>query len=127
MKTFKGVFANHYVGESMGQYGGNGYSFKTNLDVGADDEVVVECAAGLAVVKVLYLDDVPSPKATCWAFAKVDREALQELKDADAKRALITRKLDAKLKARKETGQYAELVKRYFEAVKLLQELQGLS
>jgi hypothetical protein len=127
MKTFKGVFANHYVGESMGQYGGNGYSFKTNLDVKADDEVLVECAAGLAVVKVLYMDDVPSPKATCWAFAMIDRDALQGLKDADAKRALLTRKLDAKLKARKETGRYAELAKEDPEAARLLEELQGLS
>ena len=135
MKTFKGVFANKYMGESVAEYSGSkGYSFKTLLDIQVDDEVLVECAAGLAVVKVASIDDVISDKtiqwafakATQWAFAKVDREVLQKLKDKDTARASLTRQLDVKLRARKETSKYMDLAKEDKEAASLLEQLQAL-
>lgn len=121
--TFRGIFANIYVGQAA--YSGAPYSFKTKLEVKPGDEVVVDTQAGLAVVKVQFIDSVPSEKATRWAFGFVDREALEALKKADYERSLIVQQLRARLKARKEADAFAAL-RDEPEAAGLLERLAEL-
>lgn len=123
MKTFKGFFVNAIARDMIGP---KDYSFKTNMDVKQDDVLVVDSAAGLAVVKVMSVDEVPDKKASKWAFQMVDVAALQEILNREARREVITAKLEEKLRARKEVDRYAHLAETDPEAAEFLKELQDM-
>jgi predicted polyphosphate/ATP-dependent NAD kinase len=120
MKTFTAKFANQFVDKP-------GYSFKTMMDIEEGDLVVVDCSAGLAVVVVETIDEIPNPRATRWAFNMVDTRPLDQLIELDLRKAAIVKLLDAKLRARKETDKYLGLAESDPEAKGLLSELEVLN
>lgn len=121
MKTFNGRFVNQFMNN------GQEHPFKTEMDIATGDLLVVDCSAGMGVVVVDSIDDLPSPKASRWAFGKIDPRPLDILIERDLRKTAIVKALDAKLHARKETDKYIGLAEADPEAKGLLAELMVLS
>lgn len=112
------------------------YSFFTLLDDLVDgDAVVAEVGAGELKVVFFrgYHADI-NPRATKWAFQKVDvahldelKEALEKSKELEAKRRTIIKKLEGKLQDSNRIEKYRELAKTDQEASDLLKELDALN
>jgi len=114
IKTINCYFLNSIAQASEGdgiRFGelGRLYAFKTCLDVVKGDFVVVECSAGMTVVKVDSVDSRQLAKATKWAFQKVDVELIAKLQGIELEREKLIATLKSKALRRKEVEIFAEL------------------
>jgi hypothetical protein len=125
MKTIGAVFLNTYAAqkEASTEYPSNVYSFKTVLDVVEGDHVAVECSAGMTICRVVSVHDVPSKKATKWAFAKIDTTVLDELQKTEAEREKLVSALKAKVMARKEIEIYEQIAASDPDAKSMLERI----
>lgn len=60
------------VFKRYGEYTGTSYSYHTDIDLKAGDEVIVETNDGFQVVMVT--GTLPCEKATAWVVQKIDKD-----------------------------------------------------